>query len=110
MNDKTDIKEFIRNRMITIRQGRSNALSARELSAKLNLNENYINQIENGKTLPSYEILNAFCHLYQITLSEFFDERFYDPVDHADLLKLIAQLNQEQLNALMTIAELFLKK
>lgn len=49
-------------------------ISAREMSLSLGQNVSYINKIENGKALPSLEMLFYICDYFGITPQEFFDE------------------------------------
>lgn len=49
-------------------------ISAREMSLDLGQNESYINRIENGKSMPSFEQFFNLCDYLNITPKDFFNE------------------------------------
>jgi len=49
-------------------------VSARDMSLSIGQNENYINHIENGKSMPSMQVFFYICEYFKITPKEFFDE------------------------------------
>lgn len=63
-------------------------VAARAMSLDLGLSENYINKIENGKTLPSMKVFFYICEYLNITPMEFFDNGNETP-------ELLSQLNTE---------------
>ena len=82
-------KSFIKDRYAKIRT--SHNISARRLSQELGQSTEYINQIENGKSMPSIEGLFNFCEYFGITLGEFFNEEFKYPIEYKNI---IAELNK----------------
>ncbi len=82
-------KGFIKERYAAIRLAHN--ISGRRLSLELGQSTEYINQIENGKSLPSLEGLFNFCEYFHISLAEFFEEDFRYPVQYK---KIIHELNQ----------------
>ena len=57
-------KNFIKERYAKIRLAHN--ISARKLSLELGQSTEYINQIENGKNMPSVEGLMNFCNYFNI--------------------------------------------
>lgn len=95
--DRTIIKE----RYAAIRQAHN--ISARKLSLELGQSTEYINQIENGKCLPSVEGLFNFCNYFNITVGEFFMEEWRFPVEYANIIK---ELNKMDVMAIRQIYDL----
>ena len=82
-------KTFIKSRYAEIRA--SFNISARKLSLELGQSTEYINQIENGKSMPSIEGLFNFCEYFNISLGEFFNEEVKFPIEYK---KIINELNK----------------
>lgn len=96
-------REFVRNRFASIRLARN--ISARALSIKLGQSTAYISQIENGRRLPSLEVLFSFCEFFGLTLQEFFDDGKYHPVQYKDLFRILNKLDPEELFEVTTITK-----
>lgn len=64
-------------------------VSARDMSLSIGQANNYISNIENGKSSPSVQGLFFICEYLKITPAEFFDEGNTNP---ALLSELIAEL------------------
>ena len=64
-------EEFTQGRIAQLRTEKK--VSARDMSLSLGQNNSYINQIENGKSLPSLQGLFYICEYFGITPQEFFD-------------------------------------
>lgn len=94
-------REFIKDRYAKIRLAHN--VSARKLSLELGQSTEYINQIESGKNMPSVEGLLNFCNYFNISLGEFFEDRFNYPVEYA---AIIEELNKMDALALKQIYEL----
>ena len=62
-------EEFTQDRIAQLRVLKE--VSAREMSLSLGQNESYINQIENGKALPSLQGLFYICEYFSITPQQF---------------------------------------
>lgn len=54
-------------------------VSARDMSLSLGLANNYINNIENKKSLPSMQSFFYICEYLGVTPQEFFDEKNPNP-------------------------------
>ena len=67
-------------------------VSAREMSLSIGHSENYINKVENGKTLPSMAAFFYICEYLRISPKDFFDKNNNNPSmvnEHiADYIKL----------------------
>lgn len=96
-------KKFVQTRYATIRLAHN--ISARKLSLELGQSSEYVNQIENGKNMPSLEGLFNFCDYFGITLGEFFQEDYAYPVEYK---KIIAELNKLDSLELKQIYDLIL--
>ncbi len=94
-------KKFVQERISRIRN--AHGISARKLSLELGQSTEYINQIENGKSLPSLEGLFNFCDYFKISLGEFFDESVNFPIEYA---KIIEELNKMDKLAIDSVYEL----
>lgn len=55
-------------------------VSAREMSLSIGQSANYINKIENGKSLPSMAAFFDICDYLQISQRDFFDMDSNDPM------------------------------
>ena len=94
-------KSFIRHRYAVIRN--AHKISARKLSFELGQSSEYINQIENGNSMPSIENLLNFCDYFDISLGEFFDESIAYPVEYKTVIGELNKLDTMELN---TVTEL----
>ena len=94
-------KNFISERIANIRSAKN--MSARNLSLELGQSTEYINQIENGRKMPSIEGLINFCDYFNISLKEFFDDGQAYPIQYKALLNDLNKLNVEELNEIITI-------
>ena len=70
-------EEFTQNRIAQLRNQRD--VSARDMSLSIGQCENYINQIENKKTLPSLTGFFYICEYFGVTPKDFFDEDNTNP-------------------------------
>ena len=61
-------------------------VSARKMSHFIGRSDNYINKIENSKTLPSMKEFFKICEYLEITQSEFFDEGSAFPGQISELI------------------------
>ncbi len=94
-------RKFVQIRYARIRN--AHKISARKLSLELGQSTEYINQIESGNALPSLEGLFNFCDYFNMSLGEFFEDRFNFPVEYANI---IAELNKMDLLAVNQVYEL----
>lgn len=97
-------KKFVQNRYAVIRLAHN--VSARKLSLELGQSTEYINQIENGKNMPSLEGLFNFCEYFGITLGEFFEEEYAYPVEYKKLVQELNQLDAFELNTILELVRM----
>lgn len=72
-------------------------VSARDMSLSIGQNENYINQIENGKMLPSIQAFFYICEYFKISPKEFFDDGIRNPPQIQAIIKDLSTLNEKQI-------------
>ncbi len=97
--------EFVAKRITQLREQRGT--SARDMSLSLGQNVNYINRIENGKSLPSLRAFFWICEYFGVTPSEFFDEETAAPVKVQELVDTVRGLDYKELDDLIAIAKRF---
>ncbi|MBQ8522178.1 MAG: helix-turn-helix transcriptional regulator [Clostridia bacterium] len=95
MENITEFKNFVRQRFAIIRN--SNNISARKLSIEMGQGTEYINQIENGRKMPSLEGLYNFCDYFKISLSEFFDTSQMYPIQYKEIIGELNKLDLDEL-------------
>lgn len=84
-------------------------VSAREMSIAIGQNENYINGLENGKTLPSMLAFFYICEYLEITPSEFFDYQCASPAQTSNLISKIQTLDTNDLELVESIIDRIIK-
>ena len=97
-------KEEIINK---ISMARSNAnLSARALSQMIDMNENYINRLENRRDfLPSLEVFLKIIEACNLTPDQFF---YYDMKAYnkdIDIIKLLRNTSEDKKNAVIALLQ-----
>jgi len=70
-------------------------VSAREMSLSIGLSANYINKIENGKSLPSMAVFFDICDYLNISQMDFFDLGNDNPNLVTDMLVGYKRLDRE---------------
>lgn len=80
-------------------------VSARDMSLSIGQGAGYINNIENGKNLPSMTIFFYICEYLGISPSNFFDIDNKDPEKVDELYKKMKGFKKEKLEALEAIIE-----
>ena len=78
-------------------------VSAREMSLDIGQNENYVNKIENGKHLPSLQMLYYICDYLDITPMEFFNTDLKYPDKLNNIISDLKTLSSSQLEAVHSI-------
>lgn len=78
-------------------------VSARDMSLSLGQNPGYINNIENGKALPSMSLFFYICEYFNIEPKEFFDDSTNDPKELAEVIDNLKQLDEEQFSSISFI-------
>lgn len=91
-NEKTFIQ-----RLTQLRQQKG--VSARDMSLSIGQNPSYINNIENGKALPSMMVFFYICDYFNISPKEFFDSAT-NPKINRQLLHDIECLSPKQTECL----------
>ncbi|KAF5076620.1 Helix-turn-helix domain protein [anaerobic digester metagenome] len=86
---------FISERIAKLRTAKR--VSARDMSLTIGQNENYINHIENGKSMPSMQVFFYICEYFNITPKDFFDEETNNPSLLNAVLKDLNALNEHQI-------------
>lgn len=94
-------EEFISLRLAKLRTAKK--VSAREMSLDIGQNENYINQVENKKAMPSMQVFFYICDYLAITPKEFFDDGINNPVLIQSIVEDLKQLNE---NYIMNLHEI----
>lgn len=98
-----DINFFIHRRIQELREKKG--VSAREMSLALGQNHSYINKVENGISLPSFEVLSYICEYLNISESAFFNMANQHPAEINTLVTEAQKLNRESLKLLIEIAK-----
>ncbi len=84
-------------------------VSARDMSLSLGQNSSYINNIENGKALPSMTVFFYICEYFNITPREFFSYKNPNPEKTNQLENDLNLLSDDQLNIVLTLVKEFTK-
>ncbi|MCH5296124.1 MAG: helix-turn-helix transcriptional regulator [Ruminococcus sp.] len=95
-------KDFIK-RLVKLRVDKG--VSARDMSLTLGQSPSYINNIENGISLPSMTAFTYICEYFDITPHEFFDIESSNPIKEKELINAVKGLSNEQLEHLIAIAK-----
>lgn len=92
---------FVKKRILELRilKGKS----ARDMSLSIGQNENYINEIENGKMFPSVKGLIYICEYFEISLQDFFDVKNNNPKVIDEIVDEIKSLNSHQLTNILVL-------
>ena len=99
-------EDFTRNRISQLRMQKD--VSARDMSLSLGQNVSYINQIENGKALPSLQVLFYICEYFGITPMEFFDDGVPYPVELKKLIDYLKKVDSETIEHITWIVKAIL--
>ncbi|NLK37610.1 MAG: helix-turn-helix transcriptional regulator [Epulopiscium sp.] len=78
-------------------------VSARDMSLSLGQNENYINHIENNKSLPSMQAFFYICEYFGITPKQFFDEETSNPSLINTIMQDLTALDEKKITNLHEI-------
>ena len=84
-------EDFVPERLAKLRTQKG--VSARDMSLSLGQANNYINNIENKKSLPSMQAFFYICEYLGITPQEFFDEGNSAPGDLRDFISEAKRLD-----------------
>ncbi len=84
-------EDFVPMRLAKLRAQKG--VSARDMSLSLGQANNYINNIENKKSLPSMQSFFYICEYLGVTPQEFFDEENTCPAQLGELIEDLKKLD-----------------
>ena len=96
-------EEFFSLRLAELRMQKG--VSARDMSLSIGQSENYINKIENRKSLPSMHAFFFICEYLGVTPAQFFDKDNQNPALLYDALSEIRKLDEASLAHIMGLAK-----
>ena len=96
-------EEFFSVRLAELRMQKG--VSARDMSLSIGQSENYINKIENRKSLPSMHAFFFICEYLGVTPAQFFDKDNQNPALLNDALSEIRKLDEASLAHIMGLAK-----
>jgi len=100
-------KEF-QNRLIQLRT--QHGVSARDMSLSIGQNQNYINNIESGKALPSMSAFFFICDYLGITPSEFFNTKAENPERLRQAIDQLESLGSDEFKNIIAVINDLAKK
>ena len=92
-------EKFIAERLAKLRTERG--VSARDMSLSIGQANNYISNIENGKSQPSMQGLFFICEYLKISPKEFFDDGSANPALLNELIEELKPLNSKALEHIL---------
>ncbi|MEG2258803.1 MAG: helix-turn-helix transcriptional regulator, partial [Oscillospiraceae bacterium] len=92
-------EDFIGQRLAMLRQQKN--VSARDMSLSIGQNHNYINNIENGKALPSMQALFYICEYLGIKPMDFFNEDNTPTLLQQQAIDSIYELNDDDVEMII---------
>ena len=101
-------EDFLPERLASLRTQKG--VSARDMSLTLGQADNYINNIENRKMLPSMTAFFYICEYLKISPRDFFDEDNAYPERLAGIIDVLKKLDSEELTHIFGIAKCLAKK
>ena len=101
-------EDFIPTRLAQLRANKG--VSARDMSLSLGQANNYINNIENRKSLPSMRTFLYICEYLSVTPMEFFDEGNTYPAQLAELVQNLRKLNAAELEVVANMVKTLANK
>lgn len=103
MIDVDELEEMLRNRIAQLRLLKG--VSARDMSLSIGQGAAYINNIENGKTMPSMRGFLYICDYLNVSPKDFFDFNAADPEKLNDVIANLKFLSPEHLSSILTIVK-----
>ena len=94
-------EDFVPERLAKLRTQKG--VSARDMSLSLGQANNYINNIENKKSLPAMQSFFYICEYLGVKPSDFFDFEIHNPSELSRLFESMKTLNHEQLAIISAI-------
>ena len=94
-------EDFVPERIaqLRIRKG----VSARDMSLSLGQANNYINNIENKKSLPAMQSFFYICEYLGVTPKEFFDDENADPAVMREFIQEARRLDSRTLECILEL-------
>ena len=99
---------FIRDRITELRMQKN--VSEYKMSLDMGDSGSYINSIASGKALPSMGEFLYMCEYFGITPAEFFDEKIDAPIRIAGINEILRELDESDLDLILTTAKRLAKK
>lgn len=85
-------------------------VSARDMSLSIGQNPSYINNIENGKALPSMSAFFFICDYLNITPEEFFDSGNSNPEEIRTIVENLKKLQPDMIKNISQIVKALTEK
>lgn len=101
-------EDFFPERLAKLRMQKG--VSARSMSLSLGQANNYINNIENKKSLPSMQAFFYICEYLGVTPQEFFDGENHIPEQLSGLIQDLKKLDAESLSHIAGMAKILASK
>lgn len=101
-------EDFFPERLARLRAQKG--VSARDMSLSLGQANNYINNIENRKALPSMQSFFYICEYLSLAPKDFFDDGNAYPEQLAALIEDLKKLDEESLSYIAGIAKKLAQK
>ena len=101
-------QDFLAARITQLRLKKG--VSALDMSLTLGQTDNYINHIENKKSLPSITSFFFICEFFNISPQEFFEEGNNYPIQLNDLIVNLKKLDEKALSVIDDVVKEFLSK
>ena len=92
-------EKFIAERLARLRTERG--VSARNMSLTIGHTNNYISNIENGKSLPSIQGLFYICDFLKISFKDFFDDSSANPALLNEIIEELKPLSSKTLEHIL---------
>lgn len=96
-------EDFVSERLAKLRTQKG--VSARDMSLSLGQANNYINNIENKKSLPSMQAFFYICEYLDVTPQEFFDCENDYPAQLSELMQDLKKLDASTLAHIIGIVK-----
>ena len=103
-----DFQNNFSERLIKLRMAKG--VSAREMSLSIGQSEGYVAQIERKHNLPSMTVFSYICEYLGVSPKDFFDDEQENPELLQKLVEKLKSFNQEELESIMSVAEIIGKK
>jgi len=93
--------EFFAERLAKLRAIKG--ISARDMSLSLGQSENYINKIENKRSMPSMSAFFNICEYLGVSPNEFFNEGINNPEAINNIVQELTKLDDDSLDYILGI-------